>query len=606
MKLYNNLKSGIIVCSLLLLNACNTIDTNKTFKVDFNLKTPNGLTTTEHNSQFVKFNELVEKPVVTVIGDNEDNYRIEGWYTTTTYEDDSLWDFDIYRVKNDLSLYAKWTKMYSVKFFLEGNDTPVYETLVKPNHTVNNCDDKVAGYKIDGYYTSNKYLDNEVYNFDSPVNNHLSLYLKTDGLIYFSASTLKRNFSPVAASISGSTVGSTTLIKTNDEEALQVNFGYSAKASNGNSDPHILFAGGNISTLKSQVVSIKMKNYGAAKQIGFYYVGKDNFNNYVGGDDFTAANCLYYTFKSNEMNMNENDEWITIDFNLAADSPNWTKISTLNKIRIESTYASKDSKDTSNIFIIKEITSKNVASYDTRNPLISFYNNEQLVYKTRINKGDILTKEDAINMCSGYKIKNFYSDSNKTILYNFENNISNNVDIFIDYEDTFYFTGKGIASRFLSVASNDNNTKDFSPTKGSINYNEAYDGADINFGLSVVADPYIYINDCYILVNDKKYIDVTFKNLGNCKQLAFYWAGITKQGNEIKDFQANYEYWSTANLISNMKIEDDYVTYTFDLSANNYWVNMKAITKFRIQAAYVSTSKSDLSNRMIIASISGR
>ena len=55
-----------------------------------------------------------------------------------------------------------------------------------------------------------------------------------------------------------------------------------------------------------------------------------------------------------------------------------------------------------------------------------------------------------------------------------------------------------------------------------------------------------------------------------------------------------------------MKITDDYVTYTFDLASNSKWTSMKAITKFRLQAAYVSTSKDDMSNRMIIKSISGR
>ena len=609
MKLISKLKhSGFVVFfSLLLLSSCNNFDTNATYKVDFALNTPTGLVTTEHSAQYIKYNGLVEKPVVTVISDNTDNYRIEGWYTDSSYSSDSLWDFDIYTVKNNFTLYAKWTKMYSVKFFLEGNnDTPVYETLVKPNHKVNNCDDKVAGYKIDGYYTSSSFKSNEEFDFNTPINNHTSLYLKTDGLLYFSANTLKRNFTPVAASISGSTVGNTTLVNTNNEEALQVNFGYSAKASNGNSDPHLLFAGGNISILKSQVVTIKMKNLGPAKQIGFYFVGKDKYGNFIGGEDFSATNALYYNFKSNEINMKESDEWIDVEFNLAKETLNWTKIDTLNKIRIESTYASKDTKDTTNVFLIKEILSKNVPSYDTRNPMVSFYDGEQLIYSTRINKNFLLTKETATNMCAGYKVKEFYSDVNKSQIYNFNNAIVNNTNIYVDYEDTFFFDSKAIVSRFDMVASNDSGTKDFVPTKGTIQYNEQYDAADVNFGLSTIADPYLYVGECYVPINGKTQIKVTLKNLGNCKQIALYWAGETIQGSVIDDFTAGYEYWSNANLQNNMKITDDYVTYTFDLASNSKWTSMKAITKFRLQAAYVSTSKDDMSNRMIIKSISGR
>lgn len=609
MKLISKLKhSGFVVFfSLLLLSSCNNFDTNATYKVDFALNTPTGLVTTEHSAQYIKYNGLVEKPVVTVISDNTDNYRIEGWYTDSSYSSDSLWDFDIYPVKNNFTLYAKWTKMYSVKFFLEGNnDTPVYETLVKPNHKVNNCDDKVAGYKIDGYYTSSSFKSNEEFDFNTPINNHTSLYLKTDGLLYFSANTLKRNFTPVAASISGSTVGNTTLVNTNNEEALQVNFGYSAKASNGNSDPHLLFAGGNISILKSQVVTIKMKNLGPAKQIGFYFVGKDKYGNFIGGEDFSATNALYYNFKSNEINMKESDEWIDVEFNLAKETLNWTKINTLNKIRIESTYASKDTKDTTNVFLIKEILSKNVPSYDTRNPMVSFYDGEQLIYSTRINKNFLLTKETATNMCAGYKVKEFYSDKNKSQIYNFNSAVDSNVNLYIDYDDTFYFDGKAISSRFDMMTSNDSGTKDFVPTKGTIQYNEQYDAADVNFGLSTIADPYLYVGECYVPINGKTQIEVTLKNLGNCKQIALYWAGETIQGSVIDDFTAGYEYWSNANLQNNMKITDDYVTYTFDLASNSKWTSMKAITKFRLQAAYVSTSKDDMSNRMIIKSISGR
>lgn len=609
MKLISKLKhSGFVVFfSLLLLSSCNNFDTNATYKVDFALNTPTGLVTTEHSAQYIKYNGLVEKTVVTVISDNTDNYRIEGWYTDSSYSSDSLWDFDIYPVKNNFTLYAKWTKMYSVKFFLEGNnDTPVYETLVKPNHKVNNCDDKVAGYKIDGYYTSSSFKSNEEFDFNTPINNHTSLYLKTDGLLYFSANTLKRNFTPVAASISGSTVGNTTLVNTNNEEALQVNFGYSAKASNGNSDPHLLFAGGNISILKSQVVTIKMKNLGPAKQIGFYFVGKDKYGNFIGGEDFSATNALYYNFKSNEINMKESDEWIDVEFNLAKETLNWTKINTLNKIRIESTYASKDTKDTTNVFLIKEILSKNVPSYDTRNPMVSFYDGEQLIYSTRINKNFLLTKETATNMCAGYKVKEFYSDKNKSQIYNFNSAVDSNVNLYIDYDDTFYFDGKAISSRFDMMASNDSGTKDFVPTKGTIQYNEQYDAADVNFGLSTIADPYLYVGECYVPINGKTQIEVTLKNLGNCKQIALYWAGETIQGSVIDDFTAGYEYWSNANLQNNMKITDDYVTYTFDLASNSKWTSMKAITKFRLQAAYVSTSKDDMSNRMIIKSISGR
>ncbi len=595
--------------SFLLLSSCG--DTNEykhkeTCTVDFALNTPDGLLTTEHHSQVVSYNGLVEKPLVTVTSDNPNNYRIEGWYTDSAYSADNLWDFDIYPVKDDMTLYAKWTMMYSVKFYLEGDyETPVYETSVKPGRCVNNCDDKVAGYKIDGYYTSNTFESDKVFDFATPINSHTSLYLKTDGLLYFSASTMKKNFSVVSASISGSTAGTATLVSNNNEEALSVNFGYSAKAANGNSDPHLLFSGGKISVLKSQVVKVKMKNLGPAKQIGFYFVGKDQDGNYVGGDDFNSTNTLYYNFKSNEMNMGENDEWIDVEFDLAKSTENWAKIDTLTKIRIESTYASKDSKDTTNVFLIKEIHSENVPEYDARNPKVSFYVGDKVVYSTRVNKGSALSEELCESLCAGYKVKGFYADKTKTTAYDFSNALTEDVSIYLEYEDTFYFDGKAIAKRFDAAASSDPGNKGFAPSKGTISYNEEYDGADVNFGISTLGDPYIYIAESYILRSGKNKIDVTLKNLGNCTQLAFYWAGVTKTGSEVKDFAAGYEYWSNPILSTGMKMEDEYATYTFDLSSCENWLAMEAITKFRFQAAYTSTSKEDMSNRMLIKSIVG-
>ncbi len=596
------------VCSgFLLLSSCgSSANAKAACKVSFELNTPAGLTTTQHGSQTVAYDGLVEKPLVTVTSDNPDNYRIEGWYTDSACSSENQWDFDIYPVKEDMTLYAKWTQMYSVKFFLEGDyENPVYEALVKPGHKVNSCDDKVAGYKIDGYYTSSTFASDKVFDFATPITNHTSLYLKTDGLLYFSASTMKKNFSTVAASISGSTAGNSTLVNVGEEEALSVNFGYSAKASNGNSDPHLLFSGGNISILKSQVVRIKMKNLGPAKQIGFFFVGKDQYGNYVGGDDFSATNALYHDFKSNEISMNEGDDWLDVEFNLAKNTENWSKIETLTKIRIESTYASKDSKDTSNVFLIKEIHSENVPEYDTRNPKLSFYDGEKEVYATRIQKGTSLSEEDCKSLCAGYKIKGFYSDKEKTTPFEFGPSLEGDASIYIDYEDTFYFDGKAMAKRFDAVASSDPGDKGFSPSKGTISYNEDQDGADVNFGVSTLGDPYIYIGESYIPLNGKNKIEVTLKNLGNCQQLAFYWAGLTNSGSVISDFTASYEYWSSPVLATKMSLEDDYVTYTFDLSSCETWKKMSVITKFRFQAAYVSTSKEDGSNRMIIKSITG-
>lgn len=594
---------------LLSLSSCNGgVDDNAYYTVNFDLNTPSGLNTTTVNEQSIKYGNLVEKPIVTVTNSNPDNYRIEGWYDLSSVNKDEPWDFDIYPVKKNLTLTAKWNKMYTVKFYLEGNfDSPVYETYVKPGHKVNNCDDKVAGYKIDGYYTNKEFTSDSVFDFSTPINSHLSLYLKTDGMFYLSAETMNRNFNCFSASTNGSTAGNLSLVTDkNGETSLSANFGYSVAASNGSSDPYIGFIGANINIVKSQIITIKMKNYGEAKQIGFYFVGKDQYGNFVGEEDFNATNNLYYTFTDNEKNMNEDSPWLYISFELARDKEAWRKMTTLNKIRIESVYVSKDSKDNSNVFLINEITSKNVPEYDSRNPLINLYTiDEQLIYSSRIQKGDKLNIDVLNNFTAGYKSLGYYYDKQMTRPVDFTTSVNEDVSIYVNYQDSLYFSSKAIASRFIPVESGPSSNGKITPTKGSVTYNETYNAADVNFGISAIGDPHIYITNCYIFRNNKNNISIKLKNLGKCTNLALYWAGIQSNGIEVENFTVGYEAWPTNTLTTNMKESDDYITFNIDLSGNSKWTCMDVITKFRLQASYVSTSNNDYSNRMLIDSIYG-
>ena len=152
------MKKIIFCCVLmLLLVSCNS---DSKFSITYNL---DGGILENAPSDYEKGKGLVSLPIPT-----KDGYNFLGWY---------FGDEKVESISNDMKenvvLNAKWEKiknLYSVKYNGYDNlNTSVYEgeTIVKPTDPIKN------GYTFDGWY-----LNNELFDFNSKVNENISLNAK--------------------------------------------------------------------------------------------------------------------------------------------------------------------------------------------------------------------------------------------------------------------------------------------------------------------------------------------------------------------------------------------------------------------------------------------
>ncbi len=65
-----------------------------------------------------------------------DGYVFDGWYTSKDYDENSWWDFQADMVDRDITLYAKWAKLYTVTFIDEINGNPDIVKYVKEGGTL--------------------------------------------------------------------------------------------------------------------------------------------------------------------------------------------------------------------------------------------------------------------------------------------------------------------------------------------------------------------------------------------------------------------------------------------------------------------------------------
>ncbi len=596
----NFFKLLVLSCASVLLACSNTSQNTGTHTVKFELCTE--LRTSRVADMQVNHNSYISKPTVSVRGDNPDNSYISGWYTKSDYQIDSQWDFDLFKVTSDLTLYAKWENMCNVSFYYADEpDNLIYETLIKPNRLIDNVDYKIPGYRIDGYY-----LDiamTQPFDFNTPITTNTKIYIKTDKVIYFSSTSITNNFAAYKASSTNSTAGSIENMTINNEEVSKVNYGISYEVGGGSSDPYIGLENVKIYTGNSQELQFRIKNLGQAKQFAIYWVGVNESGEYVGKNDYSEENSLYYTFSEKEKGMSENDDWLTISFKVGRERKNWTKMSYLTKLRIQSNYVSKSGSDTSNIILIKDIQGITVDDLNPNNPKISIYNGSEVIGEYRVKPGSSLDINKLNGNTAGYKIDNYYYDSTKTRLVDFTSPINNDVSIYANVVETLYFTGNSIYNSFSTMHSSVDNKKDYGVTDPVMNYEN--DILNVNFGVSHYADPFVYSKSLNLAINGKTSISVKFKNLGKASQFAIYWGGKLKNGNEINDFTAGYEAWISTGSYINMSENDEWAILTFDLSSNEKWTSLETLTCFRFQSCYTSTSATDNSNILLIDSIYG-
>lgn len=318
-----------------------------TFDTCIELKTNNVL------AQTVEKGSTITKPIVSIIEENPDNLEVEGWYTDKEYTTE--WSFLLNTVEEDMTLYAKWVANYTVSYYLgEETTKPMWQEKVRDEAPLTLIQELSDGYDSDGFFYDKEYtmpVEEGV-----PVTSNLEIYIHRSEYFYFSGGMIGRRFEPVAApSGAGSTPGSIEIKGEGEEEYAEVNFGYSTAA-----DPYIWLRNVTVDISASQKVEVTFKNLGSATALKFYFLVWYADNTPIAGQSFNeAAACTHY-YTEEQMNMTEEDEWVTVVLDFAKESINnglsvWGNAATMVQLRIQSGYVSENEEDLSNVVLIKSI-----------------------------------------------------------------------------------------------------------------------------------------------------------------------------------------------------------------------------------------------------------
>ncbi len=599
------LLASVLVLSLTLFVAgCgkeqsdSSADENKLYTISFD--TCIDLPTNKALDQKLHKGELVRQPDIKVRGSNPDGKRVSGWYEDETYENE--WDFGLDKVTGDMTLYAKWDSYYMVRYYLANSSAPVFETEVKGGRKVARADDSVYGYKIKGYYSTSDFEEGTEFDFAQPINKTTDIYIDAEDYFYFDGASIANAFRAVAApSGQGSTAGSVAYESKNGEEYARVNFGYSTAR-----DPYICAEALNADITRSQIIEIKFKNLGKASQLMFYWLIKDENGKFIGSTDYSGAQSVCYTYQAGQTSMSEEDDWIVLRINAAANELSfegnnlWKDGKRLYAFRIQSLYASQSSSDLSNELLIDYIKGVYDENYDSEKMLVKF-NFNGLVREARVSEGAAIGDEKATSICAGYNVLGYYKDSAYTQKFDVENTmIIGETEIFVKTDGKVYFDSKGLYDYFKPTAA--------TMSGSTIGYSEMTEDGNlkVNFGYSVIADPSITVSDAKLDISNVTKIKVKLKNLGKARQLALYWTAKDANGEFIggSDYAGGRDAWCALSKTL-MSEDDEWIYAEFDLSANEYWTNAKELVKLRVQSVYASENAEDLSNEMIFAELTG-
>ena len=319
-------KKTAVVLAVALLGAClascgtekapESADNGKVIvKFDANLDNT-GFTAsmvTSVNDQTIDSGKTaVNKPLTLKDSDavNPNNLGFRCWCTDK--DGNNAWDFST-PVTKSMTLYAKWESKYVVTYH---NLTSDVKSNVFPGEKAERKDSEVGWKKVLGWYTDAAFT--KVYDFSSPVNSNLDLYVQTAEGIYIAPARFK-NFDTNYGSVSGKDADDDTTIEIigeNENAYSKIHFARCQNVS------YIYYRNINVwiadQTTNKRIgdkMTISYKNLGDSNVFRFYYVVKymtgDN-NDYSGGGGWKI--CVQIPIKSN---MLETDDWDTVEVNLA-------------------------------------------------------------------------------------------------------------------------------------------------------------------------------------------------------------------------------------------------------------------------------------------------
>ena len=104
-------------------------------------------------------------------------YVFDGWYLDEEYT--GVWNFTANAVTFDITLYAKWLRVYNVTFYSLGGNSVSSQDVAYGKKAVKPADPIRAGFIFDGWYQSEQYAAVSEWHFDTDVvTADVSLYAK--------------------------------------------------------------------------------------------------------------------------------------------------------------------------------------------------------------------------------------------------------------------------------------------------------------------------------------------------------------------------------------------------------------------------------------------
>ena len=301
-------------------------------------------------AQEVAKGETLMKPIVVVTGANPNNAKVTGWYEDPEYTDE--WNFLTDTVEKSMTLYAKWSNTYEITYYL-GNEieTPMSTDKIEEGKPLKLMHDLADGYRSNGFFTSPDYTEEVVEG--APVTSDMNVYIHRSDEFYFDGKFIANRFTMEAAGGMGSKAGEIEYVE--DGDYAKINYGYSTSL-----DPRAMLRYVTVDLTSSQKVKVTFKNLGGANALKFYFVARYEDEAPVDKQFFSEAAAVRYDYKPTEMNMSEDDEWVTITLDFAKETmfngaSLWGNAYDFTTLGIQSQYESKDENDLSNVLLIKSI-----------------------------------------------------------------------------------------------------------------------------------------------------------------------------------------------------------------------------------------------------------
>ena len=537
-KLYLLSVCANLVCVFLTVFGCSEDPAPEpevvNYTVTFDLCTD--LQTTNVLPQTVVAGSRIDEPQVFIIGDNSDNWEIDGWYREKTYE--SKWDFYFDEVDSNITLYAKWKSdpQYTVQFFAGDAAEPTYSIKVKKGLQATECDDRFNGYEVLGYFTSPDFKTE--FDFDMPITESTNIYVKLSDYLYFTPKYLSTFTGYNASSVLAS-----------DESVVEISYS--------GTDNYIYAKDLNFVLNGHELIEVVYKLEGASRVDLYWYASKNDGTPVDGQTNFNAR-TRNVGLKEHYTDISIDQEgWTHAIYDLTRPraykdgnlSAPLSDIGTLNGFRID---IDGETVNPAKLTIKYVKAQKKPVS---EGYTVRYHADGREAYSEEVSAGQTATAPRDEQILVGRQILGYYTTEDYKTEFNFETPINSEIDIYVKLSEYLYLNG-AMLNEFNTVA-------DAAKTLN----------ADGTLTMSGPDGAFIHKKGLALALNGTNCIEIRAKvNIPNAGRVDIYVFGeysLDGTPGESTDYgQANTRYRGITTQGWTISEPDDegYVIMTFDLA----------------------------------------